>query len=92
MRTKNGEMEIKTYDDDEKVMEIELHGVRIPNGTAVSAVVDDTAVCEVKVNQGHVRLLLSTARGETIPEVSNGSVAEIHYLGEAFLRGTFEPD
>ena len=92
LRTKNGEMEIKAYDDGEKVMEIELHGVKVPNGVAVSAVVDNTAVCEAKVNQGRGRLLLSTVRGETVPEVNNGSVAEIHYLGKALMRGTFEPD
>lgn len=92
LRTKNGELEIKTYDDGEKVMEVELHGVRASNGVAVSVVVDNTAVCEVTVSQGHGRLVLSTAQGETIPEVSNGTVAEIHYLGETLLRGTFKPD
>lgn len=92
LRTKNGELEVKTYDDGEKVMEVELYSVKASNGIAVSVVVDNATICEVTLNQGRGRLLLSTAQGETIPQVSNGSVAEIHYLGEALLRGTFKPD
>lgn len=92
LRMKSGEMEITEYDDGEKAMEIEFHGVSVPEGVIVSAVVDGTAICQIEVNRGHGRFLLRTARGETIPNVSSGSVAEIHYLGQALLEGTFETD
>jgi hypothetical protein len=92
LSAKGGEIEIKKYDDGEKVMEVELQGVQVPDGAAVSAVVDGTAVCQVQVNRGYGRSLLSTARGETVPEVHSGSVAEIHYQEQALLEGTFKPD
>ena len=92
MSAKGGEMEMKKYDDGEKVIEIELHGVQVPDGAVVSAVVDGAAICQIQVNRGHGRSLLSTTRGETVPEVRNGSAAEIHYQEQALLKGTFRPD
>ena len=92
LSAKGGEIEMKKYDDGEKVMEVELHGVQAPEGAVISAVVDGVAVCQVQVNRGHGRSLLSTALGETVPEVRNGSVAEIHYQEQVLLKGTFKPD
>lgn len=92
LRMKHGEVEIKEYSNGEKEMEFELHGLSIPDGAVVSVVVNAATTCELKTNRGHSRLLLSTARGETIPEVNIGSVVEIRYMGETLLKGTFKPD
>lgn len=91
-RKKGGELEFKAYDDGEKVLEVELYGVKAPHGAAVSVVIDNSLVCEVRVSQGHGRLLLSTSQGESLPNVSNGSQTEIRYQGETLLLGTFRPD
>lgn len=91
-RKKGGELEFKAYDNGEKVLEVELHGVKAPHGAAVSVVIDNSPVCDVRVNQGHGRLLLSTAQGESLPDVSNDSQAEIRYQGETLLQGIFRPD
>jgi hypothetical protein len=73
-------------------MEIELYGLKIPPGSAVSVVVDGSAICEVRTQGGYARLFLSTTRGETVPELQSGSVAEIHHMGAVLLQGTFKPD
>lgn len=91
-RKKSGELEFKAYDDGEKLLEVELYGVKAPHGAAVSVVIDNAPVCEVRVSQGHGRLLLSTAQGESLPDVSNGSQAEIRYQGETLLMGMFRSD
>ena len=90
--TKSGEIETKKYDDGGKQIEIEVHGVNVPDGSAVSAVIDGVTVHEFRVDRGHARLFLSTAQGNTVPEVRNGSVAEIQFSGEVLLQGTFRPD
>jgi hypothetical protein len=89
---KGGEMEIKHYQDGEKRLEIDLHGLKVPDGARVSALIDGKVVREVELRRGYVRLRLSSAEGESIPEVSNGSAAEIQYLGEILLQGTFRFD
>ncbi|MCG2784004.1 MAG: hypothetical protein L6461_02750 [Anaerolineae bacterium] len=91
-RKKGGELEFKAYDDGEKLLEVELHALNAPHGAAVSVLIDNAPVCEVMLSQGHGRLLLSTAQGESLPEVSNGSQAEIRYQGETLLSGIFMPD
>ena len=92
LSAKGGEIEMKKYDDGEKVMEVELHGVQVPDGAVVSAVVDGAAICQVQVNRGHGRSLLSTAQGETVPDVRSGSAAEIHYQEQVMLKGIFKSD
>lgn len=90
--TKSGEIEMKKYDDGERVFEIKVHGVDVPDGTTVSAVIDGSTVREFRVNQGYARLFLSTAQGDRVPDVHNGSVVEIRSSGETLLQGTFRPD
>lgn len=91
-RKKGGELEFKAYDDGEKVLEVELHGVKAPHGAIISVVIDNSPVCEARISQGYGRLLLSTAQGESLPDVSNGSQVEIRYQGETLLLGIFRPD
>lgn len=92
LRTKGGEMEVKKFDNGEKEMEVELYGLGVPDGAVVSVVIDAAATCEIRINRGRGRLFVGAAQEGTIPEVSAGSAAEIQYLGEALLKGTFEPD
>lgn len=91
-RKKGGELEFKAYDDGEKLLEVELQAFNAPHGAAVSVVIDNVTVCEVRLSQGYGRLLLSSAQGESLPDVSNGSQAEIRYQGETLLSGVFRPD
>ena len=92
MRIKKGEIEISTYNDGHKKIEVELEGVEVPNGSTVTAIIDGAPTCEVQVNHGKARVKQRTTDGIEIPEVSRGSVAEIHYQGEIILSGTFKPD
>jgi hypothetical protein len=92
LQTKHGELETKTYDNGEKEMEIKLHGVNVPDGSTVSAVVDGIAIRELRVSRGYVRLFLATAQGDTVPNVRSGSITEIRYQGVVLLQGTFRPD
>ncbi|MBN1449494.1 MAG: hypothetical protein JW963_00615 [Anaerolineales bacterium] len=92
LSSKGGEMEVKHYEGGEKRMEIDLHGVKCPDGARVSVVIDGKVVREVEVRRGFARVRLSSADGEIIPDVHNGSAAEIHYMGEALLEGTFKFD
>jgi hypothetical protein len=73
-------------------MEIDLRGVKCPDGARVSAVIDGRLVREIEIQRGFARLRLSSAEGESIPEVRAGSTVEIRYMGEALLEGTFKPD
>jgi hypothetical protein len=91
-RVEKGEVEIKKYDDGETRLEIKFYGVKVPDGAAVSVTFDGNFVCEVQVQRGRGRLELSAAPGQPVPGVTNGSVAEIQYNGEALLRGVFRPD
>lgn len=92
LRSKGGEMEIKRYEGGEKRMEIDLHGVKCPDGASVSVVIDGSPVREVEVRRGFARVRLSSAEGESIPTVRIGSTIEIRYLGEVLLEGSFKPD
>lgn len=92
LRSKGGEMEIKRYEDGEKRMEIDLHGLKVPDGVQVSVVIDGRAVRQVDTRRGYARVRLSSAEGGEIPEVQIGSSVEIQYNGEVLLEGTFKPD
>lgn len=92
LRTKGDEIEIKRYDDGEQRMEIELKGVKAPDGARVAVVIDGRAEREVEVRRGFARVRLSSLEGESIPAVQNESNAEIRYMGEILLEGTFKPD
>jgi hypothetical protein len=89
-RSKGGEIEVSTYDDGDRQMEVEIDKLNVPSGATVSAIVDGTIVCKLQVNRG--RLVLRSSRGDTVPAVGNGSVAEIRYNGEVVLQGTFRRD
>jgi hypothetical protein len=92
LRSKAGEMEIKRYEGGEKRMEIDLKGLKVPDGAQVSIVIDDRVAREVEVRRGFARVRLSSAEGEPIPDVQLGSMVEVRYMGEALLEGTFKPD
>lgn len=92
LRTKGGEIEIKHYEDGEKRMEIDLKGVKCPDGAKVSVAIDGRVEREVEVRRGFARVRLSSTEGETIPTVHSGSTAEIRYMGEVLLEGTFKLD
>jgi hypothetical protein len=49
--TKSGEIEMKKYDDGGKQIEIEVHGVDVPDGSAVSVVIDGATICQFSVNR-----------------------------------------
>jgi hypothetical protein len=91
-RNEMGELERKTYDDGEELLEIVFRGAKVPDGSRVAVVVDGRHVCDVEVKRGRGRLELSSLRGQDIPRVSNGDIAEIQFGGQALLRGTFKPD
>ena len=91
-RVERGELEIKRYEDGEARLEIVFFGVRVADGSTVAVVIDGQFVCDVVVKRRRGRLELSTAKGEPVPRVRNGSVGEIQYNGEPLLRGVFEPD
>lgn len=92
MQSKHGELEMKAYDDGEREMKIKLHGLNIPDGATVSAVVDGNAAFEVRVDRGQVRMFFSSSQGDSIPVVRNGSVVQIQYGSETLLEGAFRPD
>ena len=92
LRSKGGEMEIKHYEDGEKRMEIDLKGVKAPDGAQVSVAIDGRVEREVEVRRGFARVRISSADGESIPTVQIGSTAEIRYMGEVLLEGTFKRD
>lgn len=92
MRSKGGEMEVKRYDDGEARMEIDLHGLKCPDGALVSALVDGREVQQVEIRRGYARVRLSSLQGATIPQVRAGSTAVIRYQDETLLEGSFKPD
>ena len=92
MRSKKGEMEIKHYEFGEKKMEIDLRGIKVPNGDRVQAIIDGKIVRDVIIQRGSARMRYNSSDGEIIPEVQHGSKAEIRYMGELLLEGTFFRD
>ena len=91
-RVEKGEIEIKKYDDGETRLEIKFFGIKVPDGEAVPVTFDGQFVCQVQVQRGRGSLELSAAPGQPVPDVTDGSVAEIQYNGQALLRGVFKPD
>lgn len=92
LRSKKGEMEIKHYGDGEKRMEIDLRGIKIPNGERVQAMIDGNIVRDVTIQRGYARMRYNSVDGEIIPDVQHGSKAEIRYMGELLLEGAFIQD
>ena len=91
-RNEMGELERKTYADGEELLEIVFRGAKVPDGSAVSVVIDGKHVCDVEVRRGRGRLELSSLHGHEIPRVGSGDIAEIQFDGQSLLRGTFRPD
>lgn len=92
LRSKKGEMEIKHYSHGEKRMEIDLRGIKVPNGEQVQAMIDGKIVRDVTIQRGYARMRYNSVDGEIIPDVQHGSKAEIRYMGELLLEGTFIRD
>lgn len=91
-QSKHGELEMKAFDNGEKEMKIKLYGLGVPDGSTVSAVVDGNTAFEIRLDRGQARLFFSSARGDIIPAVRSGSLAQIRHGGETLLEGTFRPD
>ncbi|MBN1148384.1 MAG: hypothetical protein JXA78_14085 [Anaerolineales bacterium] len=91
-RVEKGEVEFKKYDDGESRLEIKFYGVKLPDGAAVSVTFDGNFVCQVQVQRGRGRLEASASSDQPVPDVTDGSVAEIQYNGQPLLRGVFRPD
>jgi hypothetical protein len=89
---KYGEIEVERYEGGEQRMEIELHGVKCPDGAQVALLVDGRPVHEFTVQRGFAHLRLSSAEGASIPDIERGSLAEIRYQGETLLQGAFKVD
>lgn len=54
--------------------------------------IDGRVEREVEVRRGFARIRISSADGEAIPTVQIGSTAEVRYMGEVLLEGTFKLD
>ncbi|HSM71335.1 MAG TPA: hypothetical protein VK851_07310 [Anaerolineales bacterium] len=65
---------------------------RRPPGAQVSVAIDGRVKREVEVRRGFARIRISSADGEAIPTVQVGSTAEVRYMGEVLLEGTFKLD
>ena len=91
-QSKEGEIEVSTDDNRERRTEVEIDRLSVPSGAPVSVAIDGSVVCESQVNRGRGRRELRSSKGDTIPAVGSGSVAEIRYNGEMLLRGTFRRD
>lgn len=91
-RIEKGELERKSYSDGEERLEIGFFGVKAPDGSSVSVVIDGKAVCEIPISNGRGKLVLSSREGHQVPSVNAGYVAEIHYGGRPVLRGVFKHD
>ena len=83
---------MSTYDDGDRQTEVQIDKLNVPSGATVSAIVDGTIACELQVNRGRGRMVLRSSRGDTVPAVGKGSVAEIRYNGEVVVQGTFRRD
>ena len=91
-RVEKGELERKKYEDGEEKLQINFHGLKVPDGQEVAVVIDGAEVCRLPVTRGRARRELVSTAGDDVPKVGSGSVAEIHYQGSALLRGVFERD
>lgn len=90
-RAKGGEIEVKKYDNGEARVEIKFFGVEIPDGSAVAAVADGRTICEVEARQGTGRAHMDV-QAEAVSTIRSGSTAEIRYMGQVLMAGTFRPD
>ena len=90
-RAKSGDIEVKKYDNGEARLEIKFFGVEVPDGAAVAAVADGRTICEVEVRRGSGRAQMDV-QAEAVSTIRNGSTAEIRYMGQVLMAGTFRPD
>ena len=88
-----GEIEVESYSDGHKKMEIEFKRMRVPEGSRLGVVIDGETVCEVMLTQtDYLKKVFDTSRGEQVPDVSKGTKVEVHYEGNVLLEGVFLKD
>jgi len=91
-RTEQGELELKTYADGVKKLDIFFRGIKAPDGSIAQVMVDGEILCELPLKRGSAHHEYSSGNGNQVPEVRDGQVVEVHYGGKVFLKGAFKPD
>ncbi len=70
-------------------LEVRARQVNLPNGTALSVLVDNISIGQMILDRNEGRLRLRTDNGQTVPVIINGSTIRINNGGTTILSGVF---
>jgi hypothetical protein len=87
-----GELELKTYEDGARKLDIFFRGIESPDGSVAQVLVDGDVLCELPLKRGCGQHEYNNENGDQVPELRVGQVVEVQYGGKVFLKGTFTPD
>ncbi len=90
-RTLQGEIEIEGYEDNKAEIEIKLFGLKIPDNSTVSLVIDNKRILDFQINHGRYKKEHIEVGGHS-SDFTIGSKVEIQYMGKTLLSGTFRED
>lgn len=95
----SGKAHRERYADGRIDFDLRCRGIRtntgtpkVPVGATLEVALGETVIARVPLRQGHVRLALSSRKGDRVPTVNAGTAISLRYEGTVLLRGTFELD
>jgi hypothetical protein len=72
-----------------KRFSVEVDNINLPDGTAVAVFANGTKVGTIKLVAQGGTLLLSSAAGQTVPNITVGSTVAVRFSGVRILGGKF---
>jgi hypothetical protein len=87
-----GKCEHERFEDGDLDFELSVRGIDLPDGITLHIDVDGSPAAFALVERGVCRLKRRRTRGESIPDVRDGTTIEIRLDSRVVLRGVFTAD
>ena len=85
----HGDATYEVYQSGNRELEIEAEDVNLANGTVLSFFVDNNLVGQVSLISQRAKLRLKTEDGQNVPNVNDGSTAEVKNGNTTLVAGVF---
>jgi len=87
--TGRGEIAFTAHKSGVKRMEVKLRGVA---GRSAEVFIDDVFLTNIDLDNGRVAHTLTTHKGDTIPDLTEGARVDVRQNGEIILEGVLVPN
>jgi hypothetical protein len=88
-----GEIEVKSYRDGTKKMEVEFKRLKLPENSTLTIVINGEVLCDVLLAQtDFFKKVFESDQGSRVPDVDKGAKVEVLYQGGVLLEGVFLRD